>query len=557
MAQQKSVYPEGDALEAQITKRHRIGRAWHTFFLAATITAIVVLLALLYNIVNSAFGLVAVQSEVAPKSLVLAVEEERMLTASNVVSSEDDNDLAAGVMSDADAIGFFGYAYYLENADALQVVAVDGVMPAAETAVSGEYPLSRSLYIYTTADIMAANPAVSAFVNYYLTQVNGIIEDVGYFPASAQDINAGQIAWLGANGYDTSAGRWVTFSPEGLSGTIAVAGSSTVFPLTQRIADMFSTDGFQGSVNIESIGSTAGLQAFCVDGSIDIANASRPINQAELEACKANGRTPIEIRVGVDALAIVVNPANTSVTNVTGDELKQIFTSAETWSDVNASWPQAAIQRYLPGADSGTLDFFSETVFDEALSDLPKETLVSLLQANISVGLGRRLERDQRFFANTLVFEDEATWAEVCSSDDPPAGCTLPERSQENVYELVLERVVVPQAVQTWSLVDSIFHRGAVLAEAAVSYPNAEVEFRSWLTPQFLTRPQSSEPELAGVRTAVLGSLWVIGITVLFSFPIGVSAAIYLEEYASDTWLNRLLQTNINNLAGVPSIIYG
>ncbi|MCA9962554.1 MAG: phosphate ABC transporter permease PstA [Anaerolineales bacterium] len=215
------------------------------------------------------------------------------------------------------------------------------------------------------------------------------------------------------------------------------------------------------------------------------------------------------------------------------------------------------MQRYLPGADSGTLDFFSETVFDEALSDLPKETLVSLLQANISVGLGRRLERDQRFFANTLVFEDEATWAEVCSSDDPPAGCTLPERSQENVYELVLERVVVPQAVQTWSLVDSIFHRGAVLAEAAVSYPNAEVEFRSWLTPQFLTRPQSSEPELAGVRTAVLGSLWVIGITVLFSFPIGVSAAIYLEEYASDTWLNRLLQTNINNLAGVPSIIYG
>jgi phosphate transport system permease protein len=62
---------------------------------------------------------------------------------------------------------------------------------------------------------------------------------------------------------------------------------------------------------------------------------------------------------------------------------------------------------------------------------------------------------------------------------------------------------------------------------------------------------------LAGVRTAILGSLWVILITLLFSFPIGVGAAIYLEEYATENRINRIIQTNINNLAGVPSIIYG
>jgi phosphate transport system permease protein len=72
-----------------------------------------------------------------------------------------------------------------------------------------------------------------------------------------------------------------------------------------------------------------------------------------------------------------------------------------------------------------------------------------------------------------------------------------------------------------------------------------------------LRRPQSSDPVIAGVRTALLGSLWTIFITILFAFPIGVGAAIYLEEYASDTWLNRVIQTNITNLAGVPSIIYG
>ncbi|MCA9971250.1 MAG: phosphate ABC transporter permease PstA [Anaerolineales bacterium] len=224
---------------------------------------------------------------------------------------------------------------------------------------------------------------------------------------------------------------------------------------------------------------------------------------------------------------------------------------------MNAAWPNEPINRYIPGADSGTLDFFSETVFAEELSDLPKETLVEILAANVSVGLGRRLERDQRFYDDTFVFEDPALWAEVCAAEDAPAGCTLPARSQDNVYQLVLERVVVPEVVQSWSLVDSLFRRTELLAESAREFPNAEVEFRSWLTPSFLVRPQSGEPELAGVRTAIFGSLWVIAITILFSFPIGVGAAIYLEEYASENRINRLIQTNINNLAGVPSIIYG
>lgn len=85
----------------------------------------------------------------------------------------------------------------------------------------------------------------------------------------------------------------------------------------------------------------------------------------------------------------------------------------------------------------------------------------------------------------------------------------------------------------------------------------AQLKFISWLTVDRLVRPQSSEVMTAGIRTAILGSLWTIFITILFAFPIGVGAAIYLEEYAADNWVNRVIQTNINNLAGVPSIIYG
>ena len=164
-----------------------------------------------------------------------------------------------------------------------------------------------------------------------------------------------------------------------------------------------------------------------------------------------------------------------------------------------------------------------------SLDKLPKEQLVRILQENVSKGLLRRFESEQPFA----------------------------KRTRENVYDLVMERVVEPQVVHTWPLYDALFRRVDVRAEAAEKYPDARIEFVSWIDPAFVTTPQSSDPERAGVRTAILGSLWTIAITILFAFPLGVGAAIYLEEYATDNWLNRLIRTNINNLAGVPSIIYG
>jgi phosphate transport system permease protein len=170
-----------------------------------------------------------------------------------------------------------------------------------------------------------------------------------------------------------------------------------------------------------------------------------------------------------------------------------------------------------------------ESLAGVPLEELPKEELMRILQERVSANVLRRLEGEK----------------------------PLEARSQEELYALVMERVVQPKIVKTWSLVDSIFRRGEIMQEVARDYPDANLRFRSWLNARFLTSPQSSRPELAGVRTAILGSLWTVLITILFSFPLGVGAAIYLEEYASDNWLNRIIQTNINNLAGVPSIIYG
>lgn len=180
-------------------------------------------------------------------------------------------------------------------------------------------------------------------------------------------------------------------------------------------------------------------------------------------------------------------------------------------------------------ATENTVDPASLAVNGVPLEELDKNTLVVILRENVSTGLFRQIEREK----------------------------PIAERSQEETYNLIQEKVIEPKVVKTWTLSDSIFNRSAVMAEAADQYPTATVDFTFWVNSTFLSNPQSSNPLLAGARTAILGSLMIIIITTLVAFPVGVGAAIYLEEYASDNRFNRIIQTNINNLAGVPSIIYG
>jgi phosphate transport system permease protein len=164
-----------------------------------------------------------------------------------------------------------------------------------------------------------------------------------------------------------------------------------------------------------------------------------------------------------------------------------------------------------------------------ALEDQNKEQLITVLKASISSGSYNKLEKDQPFA----------------------------ERSAAHVRQLILERVVKYDIKQSWSLWESMTRADEIKKEVAQKYPGAILKFNSWLSSDFVGRPQSSEALTAGVRTAILGSLWTILFTLLLAFPLGVGAAIYLEEYAADNRLNRLIQTNINNLAGVPSIVYG
>lgn len=203
------------------------------------------------------------------------------------------------------------------------------------------------------------------------------------------------------------------------------------------------------------------------------------------------------------------------------------------------------------------------------LGDLNKEQLVDVLAGTVSSGVGRRLERDKRFFEDRLVFESQEKWDEACASDEAPTGCDGGIRDKGDVLELVEERVVAPDIVAAEGLVSSILDpngfKDSVEKNFAenpdsyndYSYDQVRYQWRAWFSWKFITSPASDKPEIAGVRTAVLGSIWLVFITVLFAVPVGVGAAIYLEEFAKPTRVNDFIQTNINNLAGVPSIIYG
>ncbi len=123
--------------------------------------------------------------------------------------------------------------------------------------------------------------------------------------------------------------------------------------------------------------------------------------------------------------------------------------------------------------------------------------------------------------------------------------------------EIVLTEIVKPRVAATYSLFRSLLDRRAILEEQAEANPDGILVFRSWVSWRFLSTSQTARPMTTGVLTAVKGSVLTILITVLVAFPVGIAAAVWLEEYARDNRFNRLVQVNIYNLAGVPSIIYG
>ncbi len=153
-----------------------------------------------------------------------------------------------------------------------------------------------------------------------------------------------------------------------LSGTIEIDGSSTVFPITEAVAEEFHKIAPSVRVNVGVSGSGGGFKRFTA-GETDISNASRPIREPEAAAAGENGISYFEFLVGVDGLSVMVSPQNDFVQCLTIEQLHQIWkpqSAVSGWNDISPSWPDRRINLYGPGTDSGTFDYFTEEVNGES-----------------------------------------------------------------------------------------------------------------------------------------------------------------------------------------------
>ena len=163
---------------------------------------------------------------------------------------------------------------------------------------------------------------------------------------------------------------------EDAAGTVEIDGSSTVGPLTDAIAEEYAPEQPDTTVNVGTSGTGGGFERFCGTGDTDISNASRAIEDDERAACEEAGIEFVEVRVGTDALTMVTHPEAEGLECLTIDEIKRFWSSqpapVNNWSEVNPQFLDEEIQIFAPGVDSGTYDFFNETVLGDPEEGAPE-----------------------------------------------------------------------------------------------------------------------------------------------------------------------------------------
>jgi len=155
-----------------------------------------------------------------------------------------------------------------------------------------------------------------------------------------------------------------------LKGTIRIDGSSTVFPITEAVAEEFGKTNRRVRVTVGVSGTGGGFKKFTI-GETDINDASRPIKDSEKKLAKRNGIEYFQFPVAFDGISVVINPTNTWVDYLTVEELKKIWepgSQVNTWKDVRAGWPDRKIRLYGPGTDSGTFDYFTGAINEKSQS---------------------------------------------------------------------------------------------------------------------------------------------------------------------------------------------
>lgn len=243
------------------------------------------------------------------------IAEERgedATTRPDYTSSPNDNVIIEGVASSPGSLGWVGYAFYIENQQQVEVFGVDRgegcVAPTDESIADGTYGLSRPLFIYVNDEEAAGNPAVEAYVDFYLSDEGlASVSEAGYVQLTDGEWNETIETWEGASALGGGPSEVLGRQGGALSGEVDVSGSSTVQPISGLIAEKFSADHPDVAISVDGPGTGDGFQLFC-NGDTDISDASRPIEDAERRQCETNGVEFTELKIGIDGLTVMTSP---------------------------------------------------------------------------------------------------------------------------------------------------------------------------------------------------------------------------------------------------------
>lgn len=222
------------------------------------------------------------------------------------------------------------------------------------------------------------------------------------------------------------------------SAIVKIDGSSTVFPVTEAVAEEFQIET-KTKVTVGISGTGGGFKKFC-RGETDISGASRPIKQKEIDKCKEAGIEFIELPVAFDALTVVINPKNEFAKEMTVAEMKKIWEPAaqetvKSWNQVNPNWPDTPLKLFGPGADSGTFDYFTEAVVGKSKSS--RGDFTASEDDNVLVTGVAGDEGGMGYFGYAYYEEnkDKLTAVAVKETADSPAVLPSKESIEDGTYQ--------------------------------------------------------------------------------------------------------------------------
>ena len=227
---------------------------------------------------------------------------------------------------------------------------------------------------------------------------------------------------------------------QSVSGSVALDGSSTVFPIAQAVAEEFQIANPDSQVSVGFAGTGGGFEAFCA-GDIQISNASRAIEDDEAKCLEKAGIEYTEFQIGVDGLAIATHPDTDWVDCITFDQLKSIYepgSDVGSWSDVDDSWPDEEIKIFGPDPDSGTYDYFAETVADpDAEEPATRDDMTQSADDNVLVQ-GVQGETSSIGYFGFAYFDENSQGLKALEVDSGESGCVAPsaETVKSNEYPL-------------------------------------------------------------------------------------------------------------------------